>query len=296
MKHFLYMDNNLLASYYSQAFGGLATTRQQTVGDSTTDTTSEGHTTGALDLEGKVNFLMASVQGKTSHSFESPSATWSQNQFAQELVTSTMHDNMFDLVVKHASEQNLIDATCSSINKYVDIVLPLRIVDFYATARMLGQKEADFIYYNCFASEYYKANKPGVEFDIRKPLSSSDEADKHAKKALAQFKLAATALESISAMMPYSTFFTGTVGEKTIVIPTKDEMYKEPKSYASSVFGGDVHIFGRISKIGASDENNMLLRSAAEINKLLYSFVKNLCDITIDSSAIFILPMAIYCE
>lgn len=297
MKHFIYFDDRLLASYYAQAYGGLTTQKQEVVGDGTSNTTTDGTNCIRSRINGSANFLVAKATGEISAEVGSPVASFTENQLAQELITSTMHDNIFDKVVEHAKDNNLIVNDSPSICDYMHITLPLKIANLDA----LIQKYKGEVFLTGLKKSFYDTafNETDAENHNMTPANWMKERERVAVRIAEQkhkkFINDVDIIRGMLEVVPIKQFLYGEFHSRQLIIPIKEPNLREPIDYITTFMAGNIQIFGRVSRLGLSSS---LEGNLANLNKPLEQYaqntIKELCGMPIDDETIILFPMAIY--
>lgn len=297
MKHFIYVDSGMMASYYAQAYGGLTTQKQQIVSDTTSNTTSDGQINHGSEMEGKLGAVFASMQGKIFAQINGPMATFSESQLGQEIVTSTMHDNIFDQIVEHAKSASLINNINPGVNDYVHIEIPLHLADLKALVNVYASEDGGKFIKTSLETKFIASCEP-------KNSRMTDEAWEKEKHKLARasvdkefvpLSMNIQFISSVLRLLPLGAFFYGENGLKQMIIPTKECMFKEPLGFVSSFMEGTISVFGRVTKVGIERHQSELLSQLSEpINAITDRLMHLICDMPIGENTLFILPMAIY--
>ena len=297
MKHFIYYDDRLLASYYAQVNGGLATQKHQLVGDTSANTSEDGDVTLESNIEGKINFLVANAKAGISAQVKSPSASFSETQIAMEVVTSAMHDNIFDRVFEHAKQVGLIKNDAPMISDFMDVQIPLRI----ANLDDLTSKFSSGTFQKAMKDTFY--GNALIETDEENPKMSPENWQKERRKIAERVSNDKTKefianLETVKGMMevsPVKLFMFGEYNSHQLIIPIKSTYVREPLDFITNFMAGNVQVFGRVSKIGmASPAEGTLGSLNTPIELLTQKTIALLCSMPVNEETIILFPMAIY--
>lgn len=297
MKHFIYFDDRLLASYYAQAFGGLTTQRQQVVGDSTSSTTSDGSTCFGSNIEGEANALLMKATAKLNANIISPSSSFTENQLAQELVTSTMHDNMFDKVIEHATANAKTGDDHPAINDFISILIPLQVANLDEITKKFSTETFQRALKTNFTTNAFSESDPVNPnmSDEKWQKQRRDIATKQANTKSDEFNKNIELIRGMLDFSPVSLFLYGEFEDKQFIIPIKESYLREPLDYITTYMAGDVHVFGRVSKIGLDSSYNGALGALhAPIEAFTRKTIVSLCGIPVDQGTVILFPMAIY--
>jgi len=289
----------MLASYYSQAYDGLTRERQQSVSDSIGSETVDDQVHEGADYELGANVAIAKVHGKLNTVVDYSYAKYSENQFAQELVTSSMHDDIFLKILTHATENNLINADLSIVNHYVHLNVPLQVADLEQIINSYGSTSAiEFMKQSAKKSflDSCETSHPSMSI-VNWEKEKEKNAERHAEAQIKPVQESIKLLENMASVLPYQTFMYARHNDKTIIIPLAKEMYKLPPPYLNSIIDGNVHVFGIITKTGIGYIGSAILRGIfGSINNATFNFMSTICGLPIDENTVFVLPMAIYSE
>ena len=121
MKHFIYMNTEIVNSYISQLDNGLVVGNHQEITDSTQETKENSTTCPEDFVEGKLNLGIFSGNARATGESVKEAVTLTQSEAGRELIDKILHDDSFNKFYKYIKESNKIkDEKISEIGDYIE--------------------------------------------------------------------------------------------------------------------------------------------------------------------------------
>ena len=282
MKHFIYLNTDILNSYLSQIDDGIINKSQTEVIDEVVTSSDEAITSHENKFE--TNIGLASLLGmkftETPEGIKTTNAL-SQIESGKELIEKLLHDNAFQRFLSYLNTNDMIkDLTNCKIGDYVHFSGEYLLRDIEHILSIFSDNFIDFVSENELSqlklSDSLKKNR----------LKEIKNNHKNVKRIIT---LAKDTIPEPKFMLCNDTF-----------IPLKDKFLRESTPSIRFNHTGKINILGKftstlsksteIEKLN-SDSFSQVFKSFDDVNKAFY---KDAMNISIDSKVI--LPIALYFE
>lgn len=296
MRHFIYLDNDLLLSYYSQAFDGLEKSRQMGISDATSEThhseviRTKGGLTGSV---GNLIFgLGGGFEGETTH----PYTIYVENQTANELVTKTMHDNILDAVMEHAeTKKDVCSLETPSVGKYINLKLSTKFFDVDYLLDIMNEDFLQVIWHNTYNRSLANA-LPNLNMSPQNAAKAKDKAArKDADDEQKGIENTIRILKAMRSVLPFRSFcYT-----QNVIVPFAKKNLKEEIQHCMYKYEGDVRLFGRITKIGFTMFRSESRDIFSELNDSLFELIRSFMEkigVPNVNDLLVVAPLAIFYE
>ena len=236
MKHYIYIDKEMLDSYISQIYGGIVKNEKNELSYEHKDESSIKSPEMEIKskIEGGISKLaQANIEGTLNTGIKTN--TNSNAELVNKVVEKIFHDNLLDNIIEYFSKNQNIITDIKDIKK--DAFVQLKI---------------PFKFYN---NEFFKrvgGNKFKTSFEKLLNIinSNSSMQFKDAKKGLETLDNFANLLENLN-------FPEQFICAEKLIIPLKTEYFKETPKEIEFKYGGYINIIGKVTKNCSSDENEI---------------------------------------
>lgn len=277
MKHYIYIDKEILNSYISQIYGGildkerteklknLKQTEEQITPEEKIKATVKGGIPGIISGDINVEY---DTKEKKINSYASENET-------KEVIEKIYHDNLLDNLIEYINNQEKVIKNVSEIKygSYVFLDIPF-----------------NFVNHDYLKSISNKPFKDSFEKIMNVTSSNNVQTTKQAK----------TAMELIA---NFTTFFKSCFPAKqliitdNLIIPINDLYLRENPNIIDFKYGGNIKIIGKVTKDCSKDENFFNLynadfgKSIQEVKDAMYKIF-----LTKYKQSFIVTPIALYFE
>ena len=276
MKHYIYIDKEILNSYISQIYGGIlekGKSEKQQLKKETQEIISPEEKIKATIKGGIPGILNGDIE--TEYDLKTKLAKEIDNSNAsKEVIEKIYHDNLLDNLIEYINSNEEVISNINDIeySKYVELNLPF-----------------DFVNHDYLKSISNKQFKDSFE-KIMNTTGQNNTATKQAKSAM----------ELIS---NFTTFFESCFPTKQLIIadkliiPINETYLRENPNMIEFKYGGKINLIGKVTKDCSKDENFFGLynkefgESLKEVKDAMYKiFLPNY------HKSFIITPIALYFE
>lgn len=299
MRHFIYLDNDALLSYYAQAFDGID--EHATFGS--TASVEEIHQSETIEhavaTEGKLGVpAVAEAKHASTLRRHLPGAIHKESNLSQEIAERRLHDNAVERLLLHLVGAGMIqDIDSAKIGEFVtlDQLLPLQNYGFLA--RIAGPEFKELIRFG-MASKTEKMIKDASATTKANDLTRlRSRLDKEEKAELdSTFSMLNSVLDGLKAAFPFDAFYFG----ENFIVPTIEKHFKEPISHVVYKYSEHVKLFGRVTRIGF--DPNVRNTGKGELSTLMSAFSDlfaeafKLLGFQSMDGVVIVSPVAVYLE
>ena len=277
MKHYIYIDKEILNSYISQIYGGIlerGKAEKELVEKETQEITTPEERIRATIKGGIPAILNSDIE--TEYDLKEKSMRGVDNSnTSKEVIEKIYHDNLLDNLIEYINNNEEVINNISDIQygKYVEFKLPFNFVN-HSYLKSISN--------NDFKKSFEKimnATNPG-----------NDKTTKDAKFAM----------ELIG---NFTTFFDSCFPAKqliisnNLIIPLDDQFLREKPEMIDFKYGGDIAVIGKVTKDCSRDINVFGLynrefgKAIEEVRQAMYNlFLPNY------KKSFIITPIALYFE
>ncbi|WP_302537557.1 DUF6414 family protein [Clostridium saudiense] len=281
MKHFIYLNTDILNSYLSQIDDGIINKSQTEVCDEVTTSSDEEITSKGNKFETKLG--LASILGMTFT--ETPEAVKTTNALSQiesgkELIEKVLHDNAFQRFVTYLNNNDMVKSLEScDIGDYVHFSGEYLVRDVDHILSIFSDEFINFVSEN-------ELSKLKIADSLKKnKLKQIKDTYKNTKKIIS---LAKNTIPEPKFILCNDTF-----------IPLKDKFLRESTPSIRFNYPSKIHVLGKFTSTFSKSTNieqstdsfAEVFKSFDNVNK---SFYNDAMNIAIDTKVI--LPIALYFE
>ncbi|MGL4739399.1 MAG: DUF6414 family protein [Sarcina sp.] len=274
MKHFIYLDNNLINSYLSQKNNGLSTKTKLEV----TDTICESKTTSTTENNTGVDVNMFIMKTNSPGIQELESNLISNSKAGKELVEKIAHDNVFNTFIEMVDSESSLKSKNFDLNDYVKLSGNYKIYDLDNMIDFFTDDTIDVI----VQSEL--KNFKGNDTTKKAQVKTKTQAYKEIRKLLNVTKSA----------LPYNKFII--LNDNFIIL--KDNYLREDVKAIRFSYGSKITLVGRYTNIYGTEsltETNLTLDNLFNsYDNVIKVFLKSTLNLTSDTK--IIMPIALYFE
>lgn len=282
MKHFIYMDTNIVNSYISQFNDGLKVRSNEEVTDCTATTQLESGTDNKTTTGLELN--LGILKGKTNFNNNTltESTTLATSQTGRELIEKIAHDNAFNNFVNLVKQNEGIKTDDISINDYISLEGTYTIYDLDHLIEFFSEDTLDVI--------------TDLELkDLEAVNKMSDSIKKNKKREIIQNnKYTLKMLNLAKKSLPYSKFM---IIDKNFII-LKDEYLRESPNSIRFTYSSKVKLLGKYTnnytQINTRNRKTSIDEVFNSLDDVISAFLNDLLGI--DSTTKIILPIALYFE
>lgn len=282
MKHFVYLDTDILNSYLSQINDGLVINRHVETNDEVVQTSLNETENAHSKSERHIGFEpIFGIKLSDNPDVLRTTNTLSQTESGRELIEAVLHDNAFNQLKQFLTQNNnLKTPTNSTIGDYVEFEGEYTIRDLDYLLSIYTDEYIEFLgdeaYKNCNGNDSVK--KKHKQDEIKK--------QKNTKRI---FEIAKNMLPSSSFMIVDDCF-----------IPINSKYLRHSLNSMRFNFCGKIHVLGRYTSTmemsidghkysDASFDN--IFKASDEVNKQFYTI-----NMGIPIESKILLPIALYFE
>lgn len=289
MKHFIYMNTEIINSYISQIESGLTVGNHQEVTDTTTEVKGKSRTKPQQQVEGKGTLGLVGITARLNSEINTQSSTLTQVEAGRELIDKILHDDSFGRFFEYLKKEGkIVNEPESKIGDYIKLNGNF---EFWDLDYIIESFEDDAIDYIAGLSMDEEIKKFIVEKG-KKPNKSDINNIKKKLKEPTEFGI--KMIKLCKRILPYSKFVT----KDNVIIPINDKFLREKVKAIRFKYDGEFTLIGRYTgdylKNNINNNTNsfqVLFESLDSVN--LY-FIKDVLGIDIDSKIIE--PIALYLE
>lgn len=266
MRHFTYLDNDLLYSFFSQAYDGLDQFRQYEKSDSASKAHHDEQLRLLGDLKGSIGWKIFGANGGFEGETKYPYDIFTETQVGREMVTKTLHDNIVQYVINNLKDNSMIcELKSPDIGMYICQQATVKYADIEFLLNLLNDNFINFC---------EKYNK-GVSSDTLKNIRE--------------------VLVVANTIMPFTCFgYT-----KNAIIPLNKDALKESIQHCIYKHDGKSYLLGRVSKKGLNPQNynseNNIDKMISSISDATKAFI-DMFGIKDPNELTVVTPMAIFYE
>lgn len=297
MKHFVYLDTDMINSYLSQVNGGLLKNIINEVSDEVATGKSEGISPNSKSSKTTLGFAPLFQIGLTENGeVTSTTNTLTQTESGRELVEKILHDNAFEMLVKNLHEGNDIkDLMEIKIGNYAEIENNFIIRDLEYIVKIYNDEFIEFL------AEQDKEVQRLVNKEVNTAQKSvyknhQNEIKKASDRIIAQHKKTQRIFNVANNIITFSKFIIC----EDCIVPLNDKYLRESTEEIRFKYSQKIKVLGKYTstlkeavsreesyKIGFGD----MFSAIDEVYKEFYINILGLKD-----SMKIIHPIALYFE
>ncbi len=298
MKHFIYLDTDVVSSIIAQAEKGYIT--QQTIenGNETTHT-KDKKALASAEASGKGGFwkfLQAEVKGSVGGESRRESVDHSSTK---ELKEKILHDAAFDVAYEYIEPVAVETGVHNSgeEGKYLEIKRTFDYVDFDYMERLF-QKDGVIDFVKKSSAERIEentANQLSTNYNREQLRKANYRIKNEIKKTISsinkQYDEVASMIRALRSLIPYSRIL---ISEDGYLIPLDDKFFRADPSCMGFKYGGKMTCVGMVTNIitegeKTADSNNVFATIQSIANETLRAILSvNECILCV------IHPIAVY--
>lgn len=278
MKHYIYIDKEIVNSYISQIYGGLLD-KERTEQSKDLKANKEINTPEEkikATVKGGIPGIISGDINVEYDTSEKETNTYLTENVSKEVIEKIYHDNLLDNLLEYINEQEYLVTSIEDIKYgcYVSLDLPFNFVN-HDYLKSISNKQ--------FKDAFEK---------IMNITSGSNNQTKT--------KQAKSAMELIA---NFTTFFESCFPAKqliitdNLIIPINDEYLRENPNIIDFKYGGNIRVIGKVTKDCSKDEeffnlyNSEFSKSIKEVKDAMYKIF-----LTKYKQSFIITPIALYFE
>lgn len=281
MKHFIYLNTDILNSFLSQINDGIINRTQSESYDSISNASNEAIVTKENKMGTDINLGFLKMNFTETPEGVTTTNALTQCEYGKELIEKIFHDNSFQQFINYLNENELIkELSLCDFNDYV------HLNDNYSL------KDLDYLL-DVYTDEYIDFYSDQVIKNLN--ITSQAVKQKRAEEVKSQknirriFNIART-------MLPTSKF----IYCSNCLIPLDDKYLRESSKSIRFNYTGKINVIGRVVStlersvsVGCNETSNFgkIFESMDEVNKMFYNI-----NLGIPLSSKIIIPIALYFE
>lgn len=290
IKHFIYMDTDIVNSYISQLNNGLVISNSEEAITQTSKSKKEDMTDGGV--KGNFEFgIPATVKigTKIDDGTHTTSNTLMQTESGRELINKIIHDDSFNKFIYYLSEQNKIkkENDCS-LGEYLLLKGNFKIWDLDYLIDVFND---ELIEYTAMLSKDEEIKK--FEEEKKKKPNASDERN-IIKKLKEPLEYAMKMIKLCKRIMPYTKFIT--IDNK--LIPINEKFLREEMRSIRFKYNEELIMIGRYTGDFFKNNNNNTCNAFSDVfdslDEVIMAFLKDVLEMPYDTKIIN--PVALYVE
>ncbi|MDU5493421.1 MAG: hypothetical protein E6094_10755 [Clostridium perfringens] len=289
MKHFIYMNTEILNSYISQFDNGLVVGNHQEITD-TTQEIKENSTTHPQDfVEGKLNLGIFSGNARTNGESIKEAVTLTQSEAGRELIDKILHDDSFNKFYRYIKENDKIkDEDKSKVGDYIEKKEKFKFWDLDYLIEAFSDKNREYIINMSLKSEIASLMLQGKKIN-------SNEKNNMRKAIKEPVDLGMEMIKLCNTILPYSKFMT----TNNSIIPINERFLREEIKAIRFKYDGKLNLIGRYTGNYLKEDNDLMGDSQFQsvfktLDEVSLTFIKDV--IGIDEKSRIIEPIALYLE
>lgn len=277
MKHYIYIDKEILNSYISQIYGGVlekGKTEKECTQKQTEETISPEEKIKATLKGGLPGVINANIETEFSSKDKTLKGTDNYNA-SKEVIEKIYHDNLLDNLIEFINKNEEITTNIEEIEcgKYVTLSLPFNFVN-HSYLKSISNNE--------FKKAFEKI------MNVTNPGS-----DKEMKSAKSGMELVANFTTFFESCFPVSQLIIS----DNLIIPLDDKYLREKPEMIDFKYGGNIIVIGKVTKDCSKDENIFGLYNK-EFGDAMEEVKKSMYNIFLPKykNSFIITPIALYFE
>ncbi len=297
MKHFIYLDTDIVSSIIAQAEKGYIT--QQTIENGNETTQTKGKTISAsAEVSGSGGFwkfLQTEAKASLTGGFQNGNTSQSSTK---ELNEKILHDAAFDIayryitpfVVKHGDQDQDVEGNYLEIKRVFDFVdfdyleglfQKDGAIDYTKKAKAREIEENSEQLTSNYNREQQRRANSKIKSEIRNAIDASNK----------QYDNAASIIRAFRCLIPYSRILISYDG---YLIPLDDKYFRINPSSLGFKYGGEMTCVGMVTNIigestDSADSKNVFATLHYAVNEILRSILPST-----ESDLCVIHPIAVY--
>ena len=292
MRRFIYLDTETLNSYIAQIYNGLITSSEENKQNTNESSKESSHTVSpnaAMDFK----LFGKGIEGKIEYIFERLK-TNKDSTLISKVETKLLHDNAFDLLLRHISDNKLLEG--NGIGNFINIFDSFYILDFLYYKELFS--DANFINFLIDSSmenliketENEKSklttgtpNKKQIIKEIDNKLAA------FRKEQESEYSNALKLIDIITKIIPYQRVLC----INDCIVTLSDEFIRDDIQMSSFKYGGKIKVFGYITNVIHRNIKQNLPIFAEIINQINSAILPEIIN---KDEVKIIHPIAIYYE
>lgn len=277
MKHYIYIDKEILNSYISQIYGGIlekGKSEKECSQKQVEETKSPEEKIKATLKGGLSGIIKANIETEIDLKNKTVKETDNYNA-SKEVIEKIYHDNLLDNLIEYINKNEKITTNKDEIEygKYVTLSLPFNFVN-HSYLKSISNNEF----------------KKAFEKIMNATNQGSDKAMKEAKFGIELIANFTTFFESC---FPVSQLIVS----ENLIIPLDDKFLREKPDMVDFKYGGNIIVIGKVTKDCSKDENIFGLYNK-EFGNAIEEVKKSIYDIFLPKykRSFVITPIALYFE
>ena len=277
MKHYIYIDKEILNSYISQIYGGIlekGQSEKECAQKQVEEIISPEEKIKATLKGGIPGILNANIETQFDVKDKKIKETDNYNA-SKEVIEKIYHDNLLDNLIEFINKNERITTSIEEIEygKYVTLSLPFNFVN-HSYLKSISNNE--------FKKSFEKimnATTPGN--------------DKEMKSAKFGMELIANFTTFFESCFPVSQLIIN----ENLIIPLDDKYLREKPEMIDFKYGGNIIVIGKVTKDCSKDENIFALYNK-EFGNAIEEVKKSMYNIFLPKykNSFIITPIALYFE
>lgn len=289
MKHFIYMDTEILNSYISQFNDGLITNTHSEV----TDYASSGKTESNSDPTAttSVKFSLPPIFNigiDKKDELSSSTNVLTQSQSGRELIDKLFHDNAFNLFIKYLKDNSKLKLDNYSINDYVSITGTFEFWDLDYLFNLFSDNLINFLV------ETQTENYKKMIFNQSGKMPNNSAIKNYEKEEKDSSKQIKNIIEICRDMMPFSKFMM----INNCFVPLRDEFMRESIKSIRFKYTGKITLIGMYTNdykgVTQQGECTNFSQVFGSLDGLVNAFLKE--SLNMPEYSKVITPIALYFE
>lgn len=289
MKHFIYMNTEIINSYISQIESGLTVGNHQEVTDTTTEVQGKSRTEPQQQVEGKGTLGFVGITAKLNSEINTQSSTLTQVEAGRELIDKILHDDSFNKFYKYIRDEGKIkNEKTSNMGDYIEKKENFKFWDLDYLIEAFNEKTVEFIVNSSLEEEVKKLKEQGktvknfemknMAKTIKEPIVSGMEIIRICREIL-----------------PCSKFIT----TNNMIVPINEKFLREEIKSIRFKYDCKLDLIGRytgnyLKENTTFEEERGFHEVFKSLDEMSLIFIKDIIGIDINSKIIE--PIALYLE
>lgn len=271
MRRFIYLDTETLNSYIAQIYNGLITSSEENKQNTNESSKESSHTVSpnaAIDFK----LFGKGIEGKIEYIFERLK-TNKDSTLISKVETKLLHDNAFDLLLRHISDNKLLEG--NGIGNFINIFDSFYILDFLYYKELFS--DANFINF------LIDSSMENLIKEIDNKLAA------FRKEQESEYSNALKLIDIITKIIPYQRVLC----INDCIVTLSDEFIRDDIQMSSFKYGGKIKVFGYITNVIHRNIKQNLPIFAEIINQINSAILPEIIN---KDEVKIIHPIAIYYE
>ncbi len=298
MKHFVYMNTDIINSYLSQINEGLLKSTVNEVADELATTKQDNSRPGKSSFTSEFGFKpIMNLKFTEDKDVMNTTNTLSQTESGRELIEKILHDNSLEQFINYLEHNNLIsNIDNSKMGDYVILQDEFNIRDLDYLLNLMSDDFIDIMFQSSKEEaialiEHSKINTPNTQIkNMRKKL------DEEFNKQIKDMKNTRKIIDVARSIIPFSKYIIC----HNCIIPLTEKYLRDTTNNIRFTYSGKINIVGKYTS-NLKDSLNREAKIRNEFDNVLQSIdgiIQALYKDTLglDESMRIIIPIALYFE